>query len=214
MKKLQIKIFHDTVCPWCRIGKKNLLTALQELHKTNKDVEISYYTFFLHRDLPVEGVDYENYLTTKFEGMSLNDINQRLILFGKEANINFNFDKIRRIPNTILSNTLIYLTPKDKQEKMVDRLAELYFEQGADIGDIKVLLDLASELQVDLTVDQLQDPTNKAQVLDQDEYGKNLGITGVPFFVFDDKYALVGAQPVTAFKNVLENMDNDAEILL
>ena len=63
MKTLHIKVFHDTVCPWCRIGKKNLLTALEELGKSPEEIDISYLTFFLNRDIPVEGVDYVKYLT-------------------------------------------------------------------------------------------------------------------------------------------------------
>lgn len=75
MKTLNIKVYHDTVCPWCRIGKKNLLTALQELHKSTEEINISYFTFFLHRDLPEEGVNYEKYLTSKYQGVSLQALN-------------------------------------------------------------------------------------------------------------------------------------------
>ena len=214
MKTIDIVIFHDTVCPWCRIGKKNLLTALQESQKTTKDYNITYNTFFLHRDLPVEGVDYAHYLTSKFRGVSLQDINEGPTRMGKQAGINFNFDKISIIPNTILSNVLIYLTPADKKELLVDKLFELYFEKGENIGDIQLLVNLASEFGISVTTEQLQSERNKHQVLQQDEYGKKLGITGVPFFIFNEKYALVGAQPVSAFKNVIERIDGDIEVLL
>ena len=124
MKTIHITIFHDTVCPWCRIGKKNLLTALQELKIPSENVDITYQTFFLNRDIPKEGADYEKYLTEKFDGVSLRNINEYPTKAGKDAGVNFNFDKIKHIPNTILSNTLIYLTPANKKLKMVDRLGE------------------------------------------------------------------------------------------
>ena len=214
MKTLHIEVFHDTVCPWCRIGKKNLLTALQELGKSPDGLDITYQTFFLNRDIPAEGVDYVKYLTDKFDGIPFTNINQRVTNIGKESGISFNFDKITIIPNTILSNTLILLTPEDKKGHMIDRLGELYFEQGANIGDLQVLLKLASELGISLTSEQLTDPQNKNQVIQQDNYGKGLGITGVPFFIFEDKYALSGAQPVSAFKNVIERLDDELEVLL
>ena len=214
MNTLHIKVFHDTVCPWCRIGKKNLLTALEELGTPSIDVDISYYTFFLHRDLPEEGVDYEKYLTSKFRGYSLKTINEPLIKLGKQAGITYNFELIKRIPNTILSNTLIYLTPPEKKLRMVDRLGELYFEQGANIGDINILIDLVHELELSITPEQLQDPKNRNVVIEQDNYGKDLGITGVPFFVFEDKFAVSGAQPVSAFKNVIQRVLGDEEVLL
>ena len=214
MKTLHIKVFHDTVCPWCRIGKKNLLTALEELGTSSADVDISYYTFFLHRDLPEEGVDYEKYLTSKFRGYSLKTINEPLVKLGKQVGINYNFELIKRIPNTILSNTLIYLTPPEKKLGMVDRLGELYFEQGANIGDIIILMGLAHELELNITPEQLQDPKNRNVVIEQDNYGKDLGITGVPFFVFEDKFAVSGAQPVSAFKNVIQRVISDEEVLL
>ena len=97
---------------------------------------------------------------------------------------------------------------------MIDRLGELYFEQGVNIGDIHVLLNLASEVGLSVTSEQLTDLQNKDQVLQDDEYGKGLGITGVPFFIFEDKYALSGAQPVSAFKNVIERLDDELEVLL
>ena len=214
MKTIHVKVFHDTVCPWCRIGKKNLLTAIEELNKPSNDIDISYYTFFLNRDIPIEGVSYEKYLTDKFEGISIQRINEMPTKIGKESGITFNFDKITKIPNTILSNVLIYLTPDDKKDQMIDRITELYFEQGEDIGNIKVLIKVASELDVPITAEQLTDEQNYNQVLQQDIYGKNLGITGVPFFIFEEKYALNGAQPVSAFKNVIQTLNGELETLL
>ena len=214
METIHVKVFHDTVCPWCRIGKKNLLTAIQELNKSFNDINISYQTFFLNRNIPIEGVDYEKYLTDKFEGISIQRINEMPTKIGKESGITFNFDKISKIPNTILSNVLIYLTPDDKKGQMIDRITELYFEQGEDIGDIQVLMKTASELNVSITQEQLTDEQNYNQVLQQDVNGKNLGITGVPFFIFEDKYALNGAQPVSAFKNVIQTLDGELENLV
>ena len=215
MKTIQVTIFHDTVCPWCRIGKKNLLTALQELQIPSNKIDITFQTFFLNRDIPVEGVNYQKYLTDKFDGVPLKSINETPTRIGKESGVNFNFDKITIIPNTILSNTLLFLTPADKKQLMVDRLGELYFEQGANIGDIKVLLNVASELGVSVTAEQLKNSTNQNEVIHQDTHGKELGITGVPFYIFNNKYALFGAQPVSAFKNVIQSInDDDIDVLL
>lgn len=213
MKTLHIKVFSDTVCPFCRIGKKNLLTALQELNKTDS-ADISYLTFFLNRDIPEEGIDYKKYLTNKIRGASLEAINEGPTRLGKQSGINFNFDKIKIIPNTVLSNTLIFLTPDDKKEQMIDKVTEAYFENGENIGDMNVLLAIASNLGVEITPEQLQDKNTQDQVLEQDHYGKSLGITGVPFFIFEDKYAVTGAQPVSAFKNVIERLEGETEILL
>lgn len=214
MKTLHIQIFSDTICPWCRIGKKNLIMALQELDISTGDVDFTYNTFFLNKDIPVEGIDYKIYLSEKLDGMPSTIITSRQTRIGKESGVIFNFDKIKRLPNTIVSNTLIYLTPQNKKDQMIDKVTEAYFENGRDIGAVKVLLELTTEVGASITLEQLLDKNNQDQVLQQDTYAKSIGITSVPYFIFNDTYSLKGSQPVSAFKNIIERILGETEILM
>lgn len=201
---MHIDIYHDTVCPWCRIGKKNLQIALENF--TEEPVTISYHTFFLNEGLPPEGADFREYMQAKVAGrIPLNQIFEMPTRAGEKVGLRFNFEKIKRSPNTALSHILIAFTPDDQKVTMIDALYKAYFEDGLDIGQKEVLLDLAKAQGLDL--DQvgagLNDSDLFAKVEAEAHAAQEMGITGVPFFIFNGKYALSGAQPPETFARVL-----------
>ncbi|MDX1993424.1 MAG: DsbA family oxidoreductase [bacterium] len=197
---MRIDVFHDTACPWCRVGKANLKRALAQWD--GDPVTVEYHTFFLNADIPAEGYDFRAYMTAKGGGqVPLEQWFAAPREAGRRAGITFNFETITRAPNTLLSHRLIALTPEPHREAMIDALYAAYFEHGRDIGDLDVLVEtaVAVGLEGEDIRQQLLSDAKEAEVLGEAEQAHRLGITGVPFFVFNNTYAFSGAQPPEIF---------------
>lgn len=201
-----IDIFQDTVCPWCRIGKQNLLEALKEWK--DEPVEIRYRAFQLDPTTPVEGLPFRETMAKKF-GSAGTDI---LRMFGqveqagKAAGVPFDFSKVEYMPNTLLSHQLYSLVPRERQAELVEAIYKAYFEDGRNIGDIEVLLEIgeAFGLERESTRERLVNKEKLQQVEKDLAFAKEVGITGVPFFIINNKFALSGAQPPHVFVQALE----------
>ncbi|WP_067623903.1 DsbA family oxidoreductase [Alicyclobacillus acidiphilus] len=203
MNELKIDIYQDTVCPWCRIGQAHLMQALRKI--SIEPLEINYKAFLLDPTTPPEGRPRST-LIEKLGGQQRSDeMHNRLCKIGEACGVEFHFEEIERIPNTLLSHQLIKLTPHDKQRAMVDALHDAYFEQGLDIGQMDVLLDIAKS--------QGLDPVEvKGKLLAEEQlpeverdlaFAEAANISGVPFFVINDTYGISGAQPVDVFVQAL-----------
>jgi predicted DsbA family dithiol-disulfide isomerase len=124
---------------------------------------------------------------------------------GARIGLTFNFENITRAPNTLLSHRLIALTSDEDKEAVVDGLYAAYFEHGRDIGDLEVLVDVASRHGWDAEDirSKLMSDALETEVLAEAEQAHRLGITGVPFFVIDNTYAFSGAQPPHVIEQIL-----------
>lgn len=207
---MKIDIFQDTVCPWCRIGKRNLQLALEQWQQSadsNADpVTITYHPFFLNAGIPPEGYPFRDYMHAKGGGqIPLEQFFAAPRDAGRRVGLTFNFERIEKAPNTLLSHLLIEVTPETQRETMIDALYAAYFEFGRDIGDLDVLLAIAREIGLDAEAirPQLADQTLQAQVFQQTEDAQQLGISGVPFFVINDALAFSGAHPPESMMRVL-----------
>jgi predicted DsbA family dithiol-disulfide isomerase len=203
-----IDIFQDTVCPWCRIGKKNLTDALDKW--TGEDVEIRYRSFQLDPSTPLEGKPYKENMKSKFgdNPERLQGMLQQVTSAGAAVGVNFDFSRVERSPNTLKSHQLIVLAPEDKKQDVVDAIYQAYFEEGRDIGNVEVLLEIATEAGIDAEslAERLRAKDGLEQVEDDLEFASKVGITGVPFFIINDKYALTGAQPSSTILQALEQV--------
>jgi predicted DsbA family dithiol-disulfide isomerase len=202
---MRIDVFHDTACPWCRIGKAHLKQALAQWG--GERVEVYYHPFFLNPDIPSEGYDFQGYMFAKGGGrMPLEGWFDAPRRMGAAAGIVFNFEKITRAPNTLRSHRLIALTPPDKQEAMIDAIYTAYFEQGQDIGDLETLVKIggAQGFDEDDLCRRLQSREAEAEVIAAARQAQQLGINGVPFFVFNNLYAFSGAQPPEVFLRAIK----------
>lgn len=204
-----IDIFSDTVCPWCFIGKRHLEQALARTGIT--DADIHWHAFQLNPDMPVGGLDRKTYLAEKFGADAERGIHARLESAGKAAGIDFQFDKIIRSPNTLDSHRLIRLAAQhDKQNAAVEALFHAYFIEGQDIGDRQVLLAIAGALGLGSDPAAWFDSAAESDtVRDEHRSARRLGISGVPFFLFERRHALSGAQPVDVFVQALHTARNE-----
>ena len=202
---LTVDIYSDVVCPWCYVGKRRFERALSHLPQVA--VQVTWRPFELNPTLPQEGVDRTSYLEAKFGSLdSYQRLEQQVAAAGASEGIDFAFDKMRRTPNTFLAHRLIwYAGQRGHQQAIVDGLFQAYFEQGADLGSISILTDVAESVGLDVGR-FLGSEEGTAEVKAEEAAGHRLGIRAVPYFVLNKIYGISGAQPVEVFVGAMENI--------
>ena len=191
-KPLLIEIASDVICPWCYIGKRRLEKALASL-KDEVEVRIEWLPFQLNPDLPAQGVARAEYRRAKFGSVEqARALDARVAQEGAGEGIAFAFDRMERTPNTIAAHQLIDLAQSQgKADAVVDALFRAYFEEASDIGDEAILNGIAERLGVSGWPEE----KDKEKVMEKEERVRELGISGVPTFIFDRKSGLSGAYP-------------------
>ncbi|MDF2723645.1 MAG: oxidoreductase [Paenibacillus sp.] len=203
-----IDIFQDTVCPWCRIGKANLFQALQK--RGGEPPKIRWRAYMLDPSVPQEGLPFMNTMKKKFgEQFSTEGMLSRVVEAGAAAGVHFNFKKVEYMPNTRLSHRLIALAPESSKGELVDAIFRAYFEQGRNIGDQSELMRIAAEagLPAKELGARLDQGEGEKEVINDFAAARKIGISGVPFFIVDGKFALSGAQPPESFLKVFQRLD-------
>ena len=200
---MKIDVYHDIACPWCRIGKANLETALAEW--AGEPVTVHWQPFLLDRDVPNEGVSVPEFYKAKFGADNLNSMFDRVKAAGRNAGVEFNFETGIRAPSQD-AHRLIWLAPDDAKQAVLAGLHRAYFNDGQNIADLETLADIADAAGMDRaeTLARLRSEEGKAETAADIEHGMRLGVTGVPFFVFDDTYALSGAQPPATILSAMQ----------
>ncbi|MDE0810767.1 MAG: DsbA family oxidoreductase [Alphaproteobacteria bacterium] len=198
---IQIDLFSDVVCPWCFIGKRRLEQAIAA--RPEQHVVIRWRTFQLNPDMPRDGMLRQHYVEAKFGGPERADqIYSSIRDAGEAVGLPFAFEKIERVPNTVTAHRLIYWsTTQEKADPVVENLFRAYFFEGRDIGSIDVLSKIATEsgLDGDTAKEFLRSEHGRAEVAAESRYAYENGITGVPCFIFNRRYAIAGAQEPEAF---------------
>lgn len=199
MERITIDVVSDVVCPWCYLGKARLELAIAEV-QDEVGVDINWRPYRLNPDYPPEGVDQKKSLEEKLGGAErVAQAHKMLTDFGKEVGINFNFEAIKIGPNTLDAHRLIHwamIEDRDKADKVVNGLFKANFEEGRNVGDHAVLLDVAEKAGLDraVTASLLSSDADKVLVVEEIESAQKMGVNGVPFFIFDQQYAVSGAQ--------------------
>lgn len=198
VKEIAIDVVSDVVCPWCYMGSKRLEAALQSLPDVSADVR--WRPFQLDPTIPEGGTERKAYMIGKFGSQErVADAHANLSELGKAEGIAFDFEAIKVAPNTLDAHRVIRWASQagpGVQSAVVQRLFSLFFEQGVDIGDRQVLIDAAGASGMDQSIVEALLPTDadKANVGKEIETAGQLGIRGVPCFIIDGKYAVMGAQ--------------------
>ncbi len=198
--RLSIDVVSDVVCPWCFIGKRRLEIALSQLesHRGPPRPDVTWQPFELNPDLPREGIDRRAYLGAKFGSRErAAQIYERVRAAGASVGIEFAFDRISRQPNTLDAHRLIaWAWARGDAEPLVERLFRAYFLEGRSIGAQDVLADIAAEAGLDRAAARamLSSGEGEAAVRAAIRRFVDLGVGGVPFFIFGNKVAVSGAQ--------------------
>ncbi|MUO27397.1 DsbA family oxidoreductase [Agrobacterium vitis] len=211
MQRISIDLVSDVVCPWCYLGKARLDLAIAEVQDT-VSIDVNWRPYRLNPDYPPEGVDQQAELAKKFGGKeNLERGHQQLAELGREVGIAFNFEAIKIGPNTLDAHRLIHwagLESREAQGAVVSGLFKAFFEDGRNLGDHAVLLDIVQEAGLDRKVMQalLAGDADKDMVIDEIDAAQKMGVNGVPFFIIDQKYAVSGAQPTEVLANALRDI--------
>ena len=214
MNKPQIKIevVSDVVCPWCYIGKRRLEKALDQL-KDQFDFDVEYSPFELNPDMPLEGRNQKEYLTQKFGSESkYTQIIGHVTKVAAEEGLKFDFTNQRISPNTRNAHQIIrFAKSKGKQLEMKEALMKAYFEQGIDLSKKENLAHVAAGvgLGYDEVLSLLKSEEGLAEVIFAEKTNYQRGVTGVPFYIINNKYGISGAQPVEAFIEALTNIGRE-----
>ncbi|HWB26488.1 MAG TPA: DsbA family oxidoreductase [Chitinophagaceae bacterium] len=208
VSKMKVEIWSDIMCPFCYIGKRKFEQALQEFDKRGA-VEVEWHSFQLDPSIQhMPGKDVHTYLA-EIKGKSREwslQVHKQLTDTAKAVGLAYNFD-IAVIANSFEAHRLIQLAKRHgRGDAAEERLFKAYFTEGKNVSDHTTLLSLGEEIGLDRK--------EVAQMLTSGEFGDNvqadieearqLGVNGVPFFVFDRKYAVAGAQSPEVFAQVLE----------
>jgi predicted DsbA family dithiol-disulfide isomerase len=197
LKPLKIDIVSDVVCPWCYIGKKRIENALALV--PDVPVDLHWRPFFLNSWVPREGISRDEYLTAKFGSVeAYKGIAGRVVAAAGEEGLTYRPDLVKRQPNTIDCHRLIHWAEaQGKAAEMKQRLMELYFRDGGDLTDVDVLVQAATDVGLDAedVRRRLATDDDVALISGQAQEASDKGISGVPTFVFAQKYAVSGAQP-------------------
>lgn len=212
--RMSIDIVSDVACPWCYIGKRRLEAALAARNQPRP--EIRWHPFQLNPDIPPGGVDRRTYLEDKFGGAErAREIYARVEAAGREVGIAFDFGRIQRQPNTLDAHRLIAWAQSMAEERadgLVERLFNAYFSEGVNIGEIDGLVRLASEAGYDGAAARahLGSDDGRAAIAVADERTKEMGVGGVPFFIFNRRLAVSGAQPPEILAEALAQAETSA----
>ena len=197
LKPLKLDIVSDVVCPWCYIGKKRIEDALKLVPEV--PVEVRWRPFFLNSWVPREGISRDEYLTAKFGSVeAYKGIAGRVVAAAGEEGLSYRPELVKRQPNTTDCHRLIHWAEAEgNAAEMKQRLMELYFRDGGDLTDTEVLVQAAADcgLDADEVRARLATDEDVALVSGRAQEASDKGISGVPTYVFAQKYAVSGAQP-------------------
>jgi predicted DsbA family dithiol-disulfide isomerase len=204
---LTIEIYSDLVCPWCYIGKRRLEQALDQLNGALQ-ARITWRPFQLNPTMPKDGMDRATYLEAKFGSLdAFRQLEEHVVVAGAAEHIPFAFEKVVRTPNTFIAHRLVwYAEQQGRQDAVVESLFRGYFIEGADIGSVPVLGQLAGRAGLDAAAvgSFLQREEGATEVKAEEAAGHRLGIRGVPYFVINGSISISGAQPPDIFVSAIQ----------
>lgn len=206
---MKIEIWSDVICPFCYIGKRHLESALAKF--PDQEVEIVWKSFQLNPEIP-EKVDQNVYeYLAEVKGLSVEEsksMHANVERMAAAAGLNYNFD-IAKVANSFNAHRVLQLAKRMNQgDTLKEALLKAYFTEGKDINDRKTLVEIAA------VVGMTEEDVNLA--LSEDKFAQDvqkdiaesqqIGVRGVPFFVFDRKYGISGAQPIAHFEQTIQEV--------
>ena len=193
---MKITIFLDTICGWCYIGHNRLFKALAEFK--DKKFEVHYAPFLLNPNMPLSGMKRSDYLEKKFGSVdNAQPMYDRMTEQAALEDLNFNLNKIKITPSTLLSHILIDLSKGLKEQKLiVENIFRNYFIDGHDIGNEENLIAIGVKngLNKQKIEKTFETKKNIDDILKKNQNAHSLGISGVPVIALNDKIVIQGAE--------------------
>jgi predicted DsbA family dithiol-disulfide isomerase len=215
---MKVDIWSDVACPWCYIGKRRFESALEQFGHRDQ-VQVDWKSFQLDPEAPHESHESHDELLAKKFGVSeaqVAQMNAQLSGLAEKEGLDYHFDLLKNA-NTFDAHRLIHLAARHGlQDAMKESLMHAYWTEGLALWDTDALVNIAA--QVGLDADEarttLESDAYADEVRSDIQQAALYGITGVPFFVFDEKYGVSGAQPAETFGKVLEQVWTESHPLV
>ena len=215
ISKLKVEVWSDIMCPFCYIGKRNYEMALAQFEYADQ-VEIIWKSFQLDPSLPeTTSENVYEYLANR-KGLGLEQVKQlheNVTNTARTVGLEYNFDKTQ-ISNSFKAHQLIQLAKsKNLGDEAEEVLFYAYFTEGKNLSNTSVLVELGQKIGLNSSeiISALEDKRFEKNVIKDIEEAQQIGVKGVPFFVFDGKYAISGAQPIDTFLNTLVQVHKEWE---
>jgi predicted DsbA family dithiol-disulfide isomerase len=209
LSSITVDVVSDVVCPWCFIGQKRLDKAIAA---SGVEVHVHWRPFQLDPTIPAEGKDRRDYMLEKFGSEErIREIHARIEPLGAAEGISFSFDAIKVAPNTLDAHRVIRwagAAGEDVQNRLVRKLFQLNFEEGKNLGDPSVLTEAAREAGMDAAIVETLLPTDAdvEAVRGEIATASRMGVTGVPCFLLEGKYAVMGAQDADTLADAIRQV--------
>jgi len=205
---MKVEVWSDVMCPFCYLGKRRFAGALARFADRD-DVEVIFRSFQLNPSLETDpDISVTQYLAREkgLDERVAEQMNDRVARMSRQDGPIYNFDDVV-VANTFDAHRLIHFArARGRQDQVVERLFSAYFTEGKNVDDRETLIELAREIGLDSNevASALESDAYTDEVNADVEEARQLGINGVPFFVFDRKYAVSGAQESEVFEQALE----------
>lgn len=204
MIPLSITLITDIICPWCFIGSRRLTQVADEI-ADRFVTEVTHQPFLLDPSTPPEGDDLRDRLRRKY-GVDPERLFGRVEAAARATGIALDFSRVRRTPPTLPAHTLLrHAQARGTQRALVDALYSAYFLEGRDIGQPDVLADLAAAhgFSADEAVGLVTAAAELARTRADAQQAVSDGVTGVPYFIVQNRVAFSGAQPAEVFHGAI-----------
>jgi predicted DsbA family dithiol-disulfide isomerase len=215
---IQIDVVSDVVCPWCYIGKRRLEKAIEGTQSSDnlqvKNIEIIYRAYQLDPSVPKEGTNFQTYMENRF-GRNFVEKFHQVEQAGRTEGLEFNFSNLPKAINTFTLHRILTVALQDGiQSEVKESFMKAYFVDKQDLTQENILIKVMENcgwkagktlkiIHSDITTDEVKEEMN---------YYRQLGVTGVPFFIFNQKYAVSGAQPVEVFAEIIEKISKEMRV--
>ena len=215
MASITVDIWSDVACPWCYIGKRKFEAGLADFAGRD-DVEVTYHSFELAPDTPVDFDGSEIDFLVQHKEMPAGQVRQMLdqvSAIADEVGLRYNFDALLHTNTRKAHELLHYAKQQGKQLEMAERLFAAYFSEGRHLGRDEELAELGADVGLDRgAIENALAAGDYVSAVDADiAQAREYGINGVPFFVIDGRYGVSGAQAPETFTSVLERARDEAK---
>lgn len=214
-QKMKIEIWSDVICPFCYIGKRQFDNALAQFPNQEK-IEVIWKSYQLSPDMKTDTSKSVYQFLAEHKGISLaqsKQMHENVVSMAKKEGLDYHFDKAISA-NSFRAHRFLHLAKaKNLQHQAEEKLFAAYFTEGKNIDDIGVLLQIATEIGIDTEEAKtaLNSDSYRTAVQTDIQEAENIGVTGVPFFVLNRKYAVSGAQGTATFLQALQQAYNEWE---
>lgn len=208
---VKVDVWSDIACPWCFIGKRRFEQAVARFEG---EVEVEFHSFELSPDTPVGYAGSTTEFLARHKGMAPAQVEQMLAQvtgIAEGEGLHYDFDAVRHTNTVLAHQALHHAKAHGREAELKERLLAAYFEQGLDLGQVDVVVELGTEvgLDADALRRDLEAGTYVDAVRADEAQAASYGINGVPFYVLDGRYGVSGAQSPETFLSALQQVETD-----